>query len=78
MVTAADVECKGNTAVLSKDGQNFYLKIVSPAGATFVSEKAQASTPEEKPVEGYTLVSTTVSGKREQVIRIRMSSNSNN
>jgi hypothetical protein len=73
MVTAADVECRGNTAVLSKDGQNFYLKIVSPAGATFVSEKAQASTPEEKPVEGYTLVSTTVGGKREQVISIEMS-----
>lgn len=73
MITAANVTCRGNTAVLSKDGKNFYLRIVSPSGASFVTEKAKAFTPEEYPVEGYTIVSTTVSGKREQVISIEMS-----
>ncbi|MDR0395378.1 MAG: heparinase II/III family protein [Tannerella sp.] len=73
MITAAQVECRGNTAVLSKDGKNFYLEIISPAGASFAAEKAKVATAEEKPLEGYTLISTTVSGKREQVIRVRMS-----
>ena len=72
MITAADVRCAGNTAILSKDGKNFCLKILSPAGASFVTETAGTFTPEENPVEGYTLLSTTVSGKREQVIRIEM------
>jgi hypothetical protein len=73
VITAAEVECRGNTAVLSKDGKHFYLKILSPSGASFAAEKAGTFTPEENPVEGYTLVSTTVGGKREQVIRIEMS-----
>jgi hypothetical protein len=73
MITAAEVACTGNTAVLSKDGKNFYLKIVSPSGASFVTEKAKIFTPEEDSIEGYTLVSTTVSGRREQVIGIEMS-----
>ena len=30
VITSADVECKGNTAVLRKDGKSFSLKIASP------------------------------------------------
>ena len=74
MITSANVRCEGSTAVLSKDGKSFRLKILSPAGASFVTETAKTFTPEEKPVEGYTIVSITVGGKRMQVISIEMSS----
>jgi hypothetical protein len=76
MVTSADVQCNGNTAVLTKDGQLFYLTILSPSGASFSSIPAKTFiAPEEKPVDGYSVLSTTVAGNSKQVIKIGMSAN---
>lgn len=73
MITSADVECRGNTAVLRKDGKSFSLRIESPANASFTSKPAKTYTEKENPIEGYTLVSASVSGSATQVIRILLS-----
>ena len=54
VITSADVECKGNTAVLRKDGKSFSLKIASPTNASFTTKAAKRGTEAEKPIEGYT------------------------
>ena len=41
VITSADVECKGNTAVLRKDGKSFSLKIASPTNASFTTKAAK-------------------------------------
>jgi hypothetical protein len=74
MITAASVQCKGNTAVLSKDGKTFFVTVLSPADASFTANPAKTFTPEEKPLEGYTLLTTKVTGKQTQVIKVMMSS----
>lgn len=70
VITSAHVECKGNIALLRKDGRTFSLRIVSPARAFFTAQTARRGSEEEKPIEGYTLVQTSVSGKAEQVIKV--------
>ena len=62
VITSANVECKGNTAVLKKDGKSFSLKIVSPVDAFFTARAAKRGTEAEKPIEGYTILSASVSG----------------
>ncbi|MDR0843744.1 MAG: heparinase II/III-family protein, partial [Tannerella sp.] len=74
MITAADVQCKGNTAVLTKDGKTFFVTLLSPAGASFSASPAKTFTPEENPLEGYTVLSANVTGKQVQVIKVMMSS----
>ena len=44
VITSADVECKGNTAVLRKDGKSFSLKIASPTNASFTTKAAKRGT----------------------------------
>ena len=61
VITSANVECKGNTAVLKKDGKSFSLKIVSPVDAFFTARAAKRGTEAEKPIEGYTILSASVS-----------------
>lgn len=70
VITSARVECKGNVALLRKDGRTFSLKIVSPAHAFFTTQTARRGSEEEKPIEGYTVLQASVSGKAEQVIKV--------
>ncbi len=73
VITSADVECKGNTAVLRKDGKSFSLKIASPTNASFTAKAAKRGTEAEKPIEGYTVLSASVSGEPVQVIKVLLS-----
>ena len=73
VITSADVECKGNTAVLRKDGKSFSLKIASPTNASFTTKAAKRGTAAEKPIEGYTVLSASVSGEPVQVIKVLLS-----
>ena len=73
VITSADVECKGNTAVLRKDGKSFSVKIASPAHASFTTKAAKRGTEAEKPIEGYTILSASVSGEPVQVIKVLLS-----
>ena len=73
VITSADVECKGNTAVLRKDGKSFSLKIASPTNASFTTKAAKRGTDAEKPIEGYTVLSASVSGEPVQVIKVLLS-----
>lgn len=73
VITSADVECKGNTAVLRKDGKSFSLKIASPTNASFTTKEAKRGTEAEKPIEGYTVLSASVSGEPVQVIKVLLS-----
>ena len=73
VITSANVECKGNTAVLRKDGKSFSLKIVSPVYASFTTRAAKRGTEAEKPIEGYTILSASVSGDPVQVIKVLLS-----
>ena len=72
-ITSADVECQGNTAILRKDGKSFFLKIISPANASFMAKRAKRDTEAEKPIEGYTVLSASVSGSPIQVIKVLLS-----
>ena len=73
VITSADVQCKGNTAVLRKDGKSFSLKIASPTNASFTTKAAKRGTEAEKPIEGYTVLSASVSGEPVQVIKVLLS-----
>ena len=73
VITSADVECKGNTAVLRKDCKSFSLKIASPTNASFTTKAAKRGTEAEKPIEGYTVLSASVSGEPVQVIKVLLS-----
>ncbi len=73
VITSADVECKGNIAVLRKDGKSFSLKIASPTNASFTTKAAKRGTEAEKPIEGYTVLSASVSGEPVQVIKVLLS-----
>ena len=73
VITSANVECKGNTSVLKKDGKSFSLKIVSPVDAFFTARAAKRGTEAEKPIEGYTILSASVSGEPVQVIKVLLS-----
>ena len=73
VIPSANVECKGNTAVLRKDGKSFSLKIVSPVYASFTTRAAKRGTEAEKPIEGYTILSASVSGDPVQVIKVLLS-----
>ena len=73
VITSANVECKGNTAVLKKDGKSFSLKIASPTNASFTTKAAKRGTEAEKPIEGYTVLSASVSGEPVQVIKVLLS-----
>ena len=70
VITSADVECKGNIAVLRK---SFSLKIASPTNASFMTKAAKRGTEAEKPIEGYTVLSASVSGEPVQVIKVLLS-----
>ncbi|MEA4935149.1 MAG: heparinase II/III family protein [Paludibacter sp.] len=78
-ITTATITVDGNTATLQKEEKSFYLKIISPVGATFITTEAKANTADESPVDGYSLLRTTVSPAdgTNQTIRMVMSSNSN-
>lgn len=73
VITSAEVESKGNTAVLRKDGKSFSLKMASPANASFTTKAAKRGTEAEKLIEGYTILSTSVSGEPVQVIKVLLS-----
>ena len=51
VITSANVECKGNTDVLEKDGKSFSLQIVSPVDAFFTARAAKRGTEADKPIE---------------------------
>jgi hypothetical protein len=74
MITNADVECNGNVAKLTKDGQQFFLKINSPSSAVFATKEAKALTEYERPISGYHFLTVSVRGSQQQVIEIQMSS----
>jgi hypothetical protein len=75
VITAADIECEGNKAILSKDGQSFLLKIVSHPNAVFAKREAKPFTSlGEYPIEGYHVLSANVTGQKKQVIKVLMTS----
>jgi len=78
-ITTATVTVNGNTATLQKDGKSFYLKIISPADATFTTSEAKVNSADESPVTGYSLLKTTVSQAdgTNQTIQMVMSSDQN-
>lgn len=78
-ITTASIAVNGNAATLQKDGKSFYLKIISPASATFTTMGAKANSADESPVDGYSLLKTTVSPAdgTNQTIQIVMSSDQN-
>ena len=73
MITAAKVECKGKTAVLSQNGKSFTLQIEAPKDAFFLTKPAKRDSEAEKPIEGYTLLQLSVSGRSTQVIKVLLS-----
>lgn len=75
-VTSADVEISGNTAVLKKDGQELYVRIITPSNAVFTTAEAKTFTDQEYPLTGYHLLKATVTGAEGscQTIRVIMSS----
>ena len=73
VITSADIECRGDIAILRKDGKSFFMKIVSPSNAFFTIKSVKRATEVEKPIEGYKLLSTSVSGESVQVIKIILS-----
>ena len=73
VITSADVENKGNTVVLRKDGKSFSLKITLPTNASFTTKTAKRGSEAEKPIEGYTILSASVSGEPVQVIKVLLS-----
>lgn len=78
-ITTATITVNGNTATLQNDGKSFYLKIISPVGAIFTTMGAKANSADESPVDGYSLLKTTVSPAdgTDQTIQMIMSSNPN-
>lgn len=74
IITQATVQCNGNRATLTQGGKKFILTIEQPSGAVFASEPAHTLTPQENPVEGYTLVYTTLTNSAKQTIKVRLSS----
>lgn len=74
-ITRATVETNGNTAHLRKSGKDFYLRLISPAGAAFQTVPVHPTYPGEKPMEGFTLLKVDVRfPSRESKIVVRMSS----
>lgn len=78
-ITTAAITVNGNIATLQKDGKSFYLKIISPVGATFTTTGAKVNSADESPVDGYSLLKTTVSPAdgTNQTIQMVMSSDQN-
>ncbi len=74
IITSANVKCMQKEAQLSKDGKEFYLKIISPENAVFTSKPAKTLTENENPIEGYELLQVNIAGEKEQIIQIKMSS----
>ena len=69
-ITKANIECSGNLATLTKNGHVFYVKMVSPANATFTISPAKTSINGEKPIDGFQMLKASVSGSQKQVIQV--------
>ncbi|MCE5173777.1 MAG: heparinase II/III family protein [Bacteroidales bacterium] len=78
-VTSASVTINGNTATLQKNGKSFYIKIISPANATFTKTTAKTNSSQEAAINGFYLLKTKVSPAdgTNQIIQIVMSSDQN-
>lgn len=74
MITGANIRNFGKTILLTKDGKSFLIGIEQPSNAKFSVEEAKAYSDKEKPVEGYRLITVDVTGKKDQIIKITMSS----
>lgn len=73
VATKADVKVNENTALLQKDGKEFYFRIVYPDGATFHTYPAYNTYPGEKPIKGITMLEaacTPQTGKGKIIIRM--------
>lgn len=70
-ITSAEVDVKGNVAVLNKDGQQFFLKIISP-GMEFRVEEARTYTDAEKPLSGYKLLKVNAGPSEDKEVRIQI------
>lgn len=75
-ITNASITINGNIAILHKGGKSFFIKIVSPANATFTTTVAKTNSDSEAPVTGYYLLKTSVSPANgtNQTIQMVMSS----
>lgn len=78
-ITSSIVTINENKAVLVKENKHFYLKIISPANATFSTAPIKANSPDESPILNYSLLKITVDPKNEKngIIRVVMSSDQN-
>lgn len=70
-ITSAEVEVRRNIAVLNKDGQQFFLKIISP-GMVFSVEEARTYTDVEKPLSGYKLLKVNAEPSEDKEVRIQI------
>ncbi|MPM50292.1 hypothetical protein SDC9_97031 [bioreactor metagenome] len=75
-ITNATVTVNGNRAVLQKGDKSFYLRIISPADATFATSVAKTNSSDEAPIINYYLLKTTVypTNETDRTIRVVMSS----
>lgn len=75
VITAADIECIGNTAVLSRKGKKFRMTINSPEGTSFEVKPIPAPiNSQEYPIKGYQLLQVTATDKQDVVFEIEMES----
>ena len=74
MVTAAQIELSGNTAVLLQDGKKLVVRVISPRGAKFEIVSTKPPTAREKQNEGTRMLAVKVKhqGKEKLVIDVVM------
>lgn len=63
LITSAEIDVEGNTAILKSGGKQFFIKAVSPAGARLHVEEAKTFSEIENSLTGYQMLKITVSSK---------------
>jgi len=78
VISPSEISIKGNTAIMKKDGYQFFVLIVQPAEGSFLLEEAKTFTPGENPLSGYSILKIkTNSHHKNQTIQVAMGSNLN-
>ena len=72
--TRADVDVKGSEVILSKNGRQFKIKVLAPAGAKFTASPAKPFTQYEKDLDGITMIHCNVPFKDSATIEVELAS----
>ena len=72
--TRTDVTVNGHEEIITKDGKQFRIKVLSPAGAKFTAEPAKPFTKYEKNLEGITMIHCNVPFKDSASIEVELTS----